>query len=409
VKHLYAAFTILLFIPLFALGQSTQTTTTAPPMGQYNLPGKPPYLVCHYMTWFTTPSSETATTRQVDRNEPLWSHWKWKGGKVDHRPEDRLPNGQRDIASVFYPLIGPYDSHSTAVVRYHLSTMKAAGVSAVLCIWYGPGSVTDKAFPVVLDEAQKLGMAATLCYDEKLNFPEYRQHDTREDFVQGATNDFNYIIDNYSRHPAFLHRNGVPVIEQFNAWAKDPKLGNANISPDEYRTIFSNLHSPFNILRQNLDEKYYPPINAAYVWWDQGKWPTEFAHRAAKLRDQGRLDFFMTMVCPGFNDTGVWGWGDGPRVSKSYGVDVLKWCEDQAFIDNPELVQMITWNDFNEGTCFEPTVQNRFTFLEAIAKWWNATTGKPVDIAGIRTPFETYKQNCSESERAEIPVTVDTQ
>ena len=180
-------------------------------------------------------------------------------------------------------------------------------------------------------------------------------------------------------------------------------LGNHNLSPEEWRTIFSNLPGKVEYLRQNLDENYHPPIQAAYVWWDQGKWPKQFADRAATLRDNGKLDFFMTMVCPGFNDTGVWGWGDGPRVSHGYGLDVLDTTMQQALIGKPELVQLVTWNDFNEGTCFEPTVQNGTRFLESLGNWWHTNTGKEVHLDLLQSAMDQYRKECSEQERAEIP------
>src|SRR5205823_4147416 len=121
------------------------------------------------------------------------------------------------------------------------------------------------------------------------------------------------------------------------------------------------------------------------------------------LRDEGRLDFFMTMVCPGFNDTGVWGWGGGPRVSKGYGLDVLHTTFDQALDGSPELVQLVTFNDFTEGTCFEPTTQYGFQFLDALEKWWGDKTGRPVNLEDNRAAFKEYLKECSDVERAEVP------
>jgi hypothetical protein len=376
--------------------QSTQ------PVGQYNLDGKAPYLVAHYMMWYSTPWSTTDHS-PVDRTSAPWSHWAWKSGGPQHDPETRLPNGRRDIASVVYPLIGPYDSGSQAVTRYHLATMKAAGVSAISAIWYGPGSNTDSRFPILLDEAQKLQMRVYICYEEKLNFPGYRHPKTRDDVVNGAADDLTYIVKKYGQHPAYLRRNGIPVIQQFNAYGKDPVLGSLNLSPEEWRTVFSRLPGKIEFIRQNLDEHYHPPIPAAYVWWDQGKWPQQFAAGASTLRDQGRLDFFMTMVCPGFNDTGVWGWGPGPRLSHGYGLEVLDATMHQALIGNPELVQLVTWNDFNESTCFEPTVQNGSKFLESLGNWWHDQTGRPVQLDQIPPALDQYKKDCSDQERAEIP------
>jgi hypothetical protein len=167
--------------------------------------------------------------------------------------------------------------------------------------------------------------------------------------------------------------------------------------------VFAALPQRVAYIRQNLDEAYYPPVAGAYVWWSQSDWPARFAVRAAELRNGGRLGFFMTMVCPGFNDTGVWGWGAGPRVSQGYGTAVLKWTEDRALIGRPELVQLVTWNDFNESTCFEPTVQYRFAFLEELGRWWSSAVHRQVDLKRLSNPLEEYRRTCSPGELAALP------
>src|SRR5688572_25779849 len=77
----------------------------------------------HYMPWF-----------QSKPVSGYWgSHWKMK----NKNPEVILDNGQRQIASHYYPLIGPYDSKDPDVIQYHLLLMKYAGIDAILIDWYG--------------------------------------------------------------------------------------------------------------------------------------------------------------------------------------------------------------------------------------------------------------------------------
>jgi hypothetical protein len=371
-------------------------------VGSYNLPGKPPYLVAHYLAWFQTPWG--AEHQHADEHSPAdWTHWVWTGVGPKHDPSQFLKHNIHDIASVVYPLIGPYDSSSPAVIRYHLASMKAAGVSAIAVLWYGPNSDTDKCVPLILDEAQRQRMRVFICYEEKLNFPGYRHPTTRADVVESATADLSYIITTYAPHEAYLKRNGKPVIEQFNGSGTDPRAGNRTLSPQEWTTIFSHLPGEVEYIRQNLDEAYHPLISGAYVWWDPGDYPATFAAHAAELQAAHRLNFFMSMVSPGFNDTGVWGWGNGPRVSKEYGLPVLDKTMSHALEHHPELVQLVTWNDFNEGTCFEPTVQNGSRFLESLGRWWQQSTGNLAHCDQFNSIFEGYRKTCSEAERAAIP------
>src|SRR4051812_27029234 len=71
-------------------------------------------VMVYYMPWFTA--------------KPFSSGWGWHW-TMDHFNPDRVnPAGQREIASWYYPLIGPYDSSDPAVLEYHVLLMKLAGI-----------------------------------------------------------------------------------------------------------------------------------------------------------------------------------------------------------------------------------------------------------------------------------------
>src|SRR5579883_442781 len=104
-------FLALALLALLALAAGAGAETPAPRAAEpavWNLPGKGPHLIAHYVDWFQVEKSPTDAT-------PTWTHWKWDGNGPHHDPEQRRPNGLRDIASVYYPLIGPYRSWSRAV------------------------------------------------------------------------------------------------------------------------------------------------------------------------------------------------------------------------------------------------------------------------------------------------------
>jgi hypothetical protein len=361
----------------------------------WNLPGKEPHLIAHYLPWFET-----------DLNDPQdpWKHWKWQHPKADHDPTRTLANGLRDIASVNYPLIGPYSSDAPNVIAYHLKTMQAAGIDAVAFLWYGPNNPIDKRVKLVLDEAEKLGMRVAICYEEKINWPPYRFPQQRSQIVQQTINDLNYLLEHYTQHPAYLRRDNVPFIFQFNYSGAD-ELGPRNILPGEFETILSALDKPLIYGRQNLHEAYHPNVPSTFVWFDMGNWPSTFGQRAEALRQQGKLLFYMTMICPGFNDSGVWGWSSEPRISEAYGqMTTLKKTCKIATEQHPELVQIVTWNDFNEGTVVEPTVENGYKILDEIELWWNNMTGRSVNLLDNRDAYRQYLKTCSPAQRSLLPL-----
>src|SRR5437870_3296184 len=86
----------------------------------------PMKVYAHYMPWFETP---------VTLGGNNWGyHWTLN---------NRNPNiidpttGQRQIASHYYALIGPYASSDPDVIEYHLLLMKLSGIDGVMIDWYG--------------------------------------------------------------------------------------------------------------------------------------------------------------------------------------------------------------------------------------------------------------------------------
>ncbi|MGE9295474.1 MAG: endo-1,3-alpha-glucanase family glycosylhydrolase [Puniceicoccales bacterium] len=355
-----------------------------------------PLIAMHYMPWFNNPHTST-------RGKKEWAHWAWSDDQVSHNPETVLKSGQRDVAALNYPLIGAYSSDNEAVVRYHFQLAKAVGIDAVFIIWYGPGSDTDELVPMLLDEAQAAGLKLAICYEEKLNWPPYRNPKNRAEIVETATDDLNYILEEYAGHPAYLYRGDQPFIYQFNFWGEGA-LGKQNILPDEWSQIFAALHQPVAYARQNLNPEYHPEIGGAYVWWTaDDSYLQDFSEFSRDMVDAGKMDFFMTMAAPGFDDSGVNGWGHGPRVTPRNGIDIWEDTFSQAFDGNPEVIQLVTWNDFNEGTAIEPTMEEGYLYLDSLETWIGERTGRAVDLGDNHQPLEQYRKGANTMQLNELP------
>ena len=79
----------------------------------------------HYMPWFETPATLGGNN---------WGyHWKFN----NRNPNIVDATGKRQIASHYYPKIGPYASSDADVIEYHLLLMKLSGVDGVMIDWYG--------------------------------------------------------------------------------------------------------------------------------------------------------------------------------------------------------------------------------------------------------------------------------
>src|ERR1700689_1899802 len=89
-------------------------------------------VMVRYMPWF--------------ESQPFSGYWGWHWTMNYFNPNTINPtNGEQEIASWYYPLIGPYDSADPAVLEYHVLLMKLAGVDGVIVDWYGMDNFNDYA------------------------------------------------------------------------------------------------------------------------------------------------------------------------------------------------------------------------------------------------------------------------
>src|SRR5712691_6976822 len=90
--------------------------------------GTKPIMV-YYMPWYVA--------------KPYSSNWGWHWTMNHFNPDVINASGERQIASWYYPLIGPYDSADPVVLEYHVLLMKLAGIDGVIVDWYGMDNYAD--------------------------------------------------------------------------------------------------------------------------------------------------------------------------------------------------------------------------------------------------------------------------
>jgi hypothetical protein len=126
-----------------------------------------------------------------------------------------------DLASSYMPLLGAYDSLSTAVLEQHARWILQTGARAIDVSWWGPGSLEDQAVPRLMDV-----MAA---HDIHVAFHLEPYADARG---QNYARDIQYLITEYGdrRHwDCFLllqDANGAvaPVFKSFATILPQPRV-----------------------------------------------------------------------------------------------------------------------------------------------------------------------------------------
>jgi len=310
----------------------------------------------HYMPWFET--KETSTNGQ-------WGmHWTMS----TKNPELIDEEGKREIASWFYPLIGPYASSDPDVLEYHLLLMKYAGIDGVLIDWYGSSDRNDyksirtnaEALINALDE---VGLDFAIVYEDR-TIGAAVNADPGFERIAGAQDDMLYMEQNYFSRSSYIIVNEKPLLLVFG-----PEEFH---DPDEWEEILSVLSpDPCFVVLNGKSNQTSPHSSGEYIWVDNSSLDAKYAGMNA-------FNVFIGGAYPGFKDfykEGGWGTGMGWQIDHKSG-ETLQATLQKATTAGVDFLQLITWNDFGEGTMIEPTQEFEYTLLEKVQHFTGVTYQK---------------------------------
>ncbi|MCB0190779.1 MAG: hypothetical protein KDJ65_02445 [Anaerolineae bacterium] len=389
-----------------ATGENNPLQPTPTSEVQINLkPIEPPgdsLVLAHYMPWFKTPEYSGK-----------WQHWNWDpdddGGQD---PEDLIPkrlnsDDSWDLAAAHQPIIGPYDSTDPHLIEYHLALAWAAGIDGFVTDWYGPGDVgeTDLAFRRMLTTVERwrqeynFRFFLAITYEEQL-LMQFNDDQTRE---ANASTHLNYILTEYTSQASYLHYDKVPLIFYFEAWP-DGQAG--LLRPQQLSRVKAELPT-FHLMYMGAEQEFLDVSQGFFSWVsgtnedpnDWGKDYVDWVYNEMDYRTQKHdLELNIGSVWPGFDDSKVWGWGSSPRfIARQDGLVYAQTWEAalrdqvQRQRESPSWVQIVTWNDWNEGSEIEPSVEHGATYLQATQGYAGRYTGRDLSSAALLIPEAIYR------------------
>jgi hypothetical protein len=313
----------------------------------------PVAVYAHYMPWFEAPSAS---------GQGQWGKH-WTMAKRD--PNQIGANGQREIASHYYPLIGPYSSGDVDVIDYHLLLMKYSGIDGVLVDWYGSHEVHD--YGAIKRNTESLwsrlpatGLKLGMVYEDQ-TVPEVATHLSLSS-TQVMAADFNYLSSKFFNSLWYLKINGRPLLMVYGP----AKIKDAKIWREAAHTV-----QPQPLLMGLWGTSFG---EGEYSWPDKGG----LAKQARwEHKDRRQLEHYFSAVYPGFNDFySQGGWPDCCDWTLPVGVSTLEASLQIVKTKQSQFVQLVTWNDFGEGTMLEPTREFGFDFLHRIQQLTGVSYGQ---------------------------------
>ena len=310
-------------------------------------------VMVHYMPWF--------------ESQPYSDYWGWHWTMNYFNSNITNTNSEREIASWYYPVIGPYDSADPAVLEYHVLLMKLAGVDGVIVDWYGIDNYNDYALinqrtADFFNYTRKAGLKFSLCYEDATIGNEISGgFITAANATNHAQQAMLYAQTNYFTDPSYLRLTNMPVL--------------LNFGPQYFKNA-AQWVSIFSVLNVTNQPALFTEDNRLSVGQGAFDWPPMSLSQTNIINGEGVLtDYALQSYLSSFEQKAV-AWPAFistafPRFHDIYhqaGVGASYGYRDdengtnlgetltRAMTNASAIVQIATWNDFGEGTIVEPTV-----------------------------------------------------
>lgn len=334
-----------------------------------------PLLMAHFMPWYQTPD--------------VSGYWGWHWTMDHFDPTQLDENGRPQIASHFMPLTGPYDSSDEAVLEYQVLLMKLSGIDGVIVDWYGIEDFRDyatlhKSTQKLFEYVKKAGLIFAICYEDQSIMHMVNEKDLDFDTALAYGQDvMRFMDEEWFTDDAYLKVNGQPVLLTFG-----PQYFKSSTN---WEALFSVLDNPPALV--TLDKHMTSNALASFPWppmfgFDLNQAALE-AYLAEFYRKAARWDYLVGGAFPGFYDI-----YQEAGVRASYGYldaqqgETFQYTLQTALEQNPAVIQLITWNDYGEGTIIEPTEEFGYQYLEMVQEFRRAAGDFTYTADDLRLPIE---------------------
>jgi len=339
--------------------------------------GAPPAenVAAFYYPWFGNPD--------LDGD---WRMWQGAG----RQPPD-------DLASDYYPLLGPYSSMDPAIVAQHFAWLREAGVGIVVAAWGGPGDPTDEAVPQILEAADHYGLRVAFqieAYGE-------RNAGTLVDHLR-------YLVDTYGGHPSIYKTPDATL------WVANPEPRPLFFLADPHVQPGAAGQADVGYWNEALDAIHQSNLgvilagNSDVVWVTEGHFDglyndippiPEGGQAFGWARQLPPGAWYVPSVIPGFSAKQVGSPVDTFLPRNNGGTYDSQWESALAQEVSPNLIAITSFNGWQEGTQIEPALSEGkpggpdaysdygdlgpFGYLERTREWVDRLQGR--QIGG---PFE---------------------
>jgi hypothetical protein len=371
----------------------------------------------HFMVWFETPQA-------VGGNGKWGYHWVRDTGltptfnaAID--TTGNLTSPWTGIAAHYTPLTGPYASNDMNILEYQLLLMKYSGIDGVLVDWYGisdMGTAEDKTanMAALFREIQAAGLELGVVYEDQFALGTTRftatplapiTSATMDSVTTVVTGDMNYLGAQYFSQSAYSKVNGQPLLLCFGPQTLKQWPGLTSSAPRwaqafsglDVKPCFVPLIAHSAAVNGTVNGVTYTNSAGEFMWVNNDILQNQYT----RLQNNA---MYIAGAWPGYND--YYGTGGASSIipTDPQNGALLASQLSLATANKAKYLQLVTWNDYGEGTMIEPTYEYRYTFLQQV----QAFTGVSYTASDLKNIKRLYDLRVSMASNASAQQQLNT-
>jgi hypothetical protein len=259
-----------------------------------------------------------------------------------------------DRAKTDYPLLGNYSSDDKSVMQQHIRWAKDAGINGFIVSWKST-DILNRRLSLLAEVAAEENFKLAVIY-QGLDF------DRNPLPIDRISSDLNYFTDYFASKPVFQIFNKPMII-----WS-----GTWKYSAEDIEKVISTHRVKLMILgsEKNVDgyERIAKSVEGNAYYWSSVN-PDTFQGYSDKLIEMSKAihanhGIWVAPAAPGF-DAHVLG---GTSLVDRKDGETLRTQINTAQLSSPDVLGLISWNEFSENSQIEPSVNYKKRSLEVLSE-----------------------------------------
>jgi hypothetical protein len=351
----------------------------------------------------TTLAAETQNNTSASPSFPGMQNGTPAGGNVSKVPINTMlyKNASTRVYAHWMGWFGAHDhlgvgykSDDREQIHRQVEDMISRGFAGVIATWDGHPTIV-KSVPMLLREAERhAGFTFAFELEDQYLKRYRRDHGGGNDMTQGVLEGLAYGYKNFEQSPAYLRIDGRPVVLFF---------GGGDYSVDWDRVHREAAGNPLLIFRNpsSFDKPY---ADGAFAWTEQRDPNDEMLSYLERFYGKATQTKRIAIgsAWAGFDDR-LAAWSKNRVTPRNCGrtwVDTFAEVNQYYSERHPlEFLQVVTWNDYEEGTAVEPGIDNCLNVeakLDGNNLRWSAHGGSEDTLSFYKVFISTDGQNLAE-------------